>query len=136
MDVLGGWDWPAGPKSVWGPVGWRWLHLTAIYYPRAPCPADAQRAAVRLRAFLARLPCAECRWHAARYLHHDPPALSGSEAFRVWTWRFHNAVNARLGHRLIPYAECRGLYAADIRWADWASGAGARQPSASAWAPA
>jgi FAD-linked sulfhydryl oxidase len=123
MGTLGGWDWPAGPKSVWGPIGWRWLHLAAIYYPRAPAAADAEDTAARIGAFVARLPCAECRWHAALHLRRDPPALGSSGAFRVWAWRFHNAVNARLGHRRVSYAECCRLYADDIRWADWAGGA-------------
>lgn len=108
------WHWPAVPKGEWGPRGWRWLHLTAIAYPRAPTRADARRAFRRIWAFVSGLPCAECREHATRHVARCPPDLASTGALQAWAWRFHNMANARLGKRLISYGAYRRLYAAAL----------------------
>jgi hypothetical protein len=106
------WDWAPTNKSVWGPAGWRWLHLRAIRYPRrAPTRDDAARAFVEIWAFLSQLPCRRCREHAKAYFARNPPDLRDGPALEVWAWRFHNAVNARLGKPLVSYAEYERLYA-------------------------
>lgn len=102
MDVI---TWPQGmPKSVWGPIGWRWVHHEARSYPRQPTRADAVRAFTRYWNFISRLPCSECRAHAIAYFTRNPPALSSGPALEIWAWRFHNAVNARLGKPLVAYS--------------------------------
>jgi hypothetical protein len=105
---------PDVPKSEWGPPKWAWLHRTTISYPAAPTPGVARATHRRIWAFVSRLPCAVCRDHAIRYLQRHPPDLASTDALQTWAWRFHNAVNARLGKQLVSFDEYRVLYADDI----------------------
>jgi mitochondrial FAD-linked sulfhydryl oxidase len=109
----------AGPPSAWGPRGWNWLHLLAVNYPPEPAQEDMRRAFRRLVDFATHLPCAECRDHTLQYLAANSPDLADTYALQAWVWRFHNAVNARLGKRLFPYEEYQALYADEICWANW-----------------
>lgn len=104
------WRWPRGPPSSWGPPAWGWLHREAIAYPQAPTFADGQLAFRRIWAFVAQLPCARCRSHAIQYILARPPDLASSKKLQEWMWRFHNAVNARLGKPLMPYCRYEALY--------------------------
>lgn len=117
-----GWAWPALPKREWGPRGWNWLHVTAINYPPSPTLTDARVAFRRIWTFVSHLPCAECRNHATRFVRQNPPNLASTYALQAWVWKFHNAVNLRLGNPLIPYEEYQRLYADEICWANWSSG--------------
>lgn len=110
----GAWRWPNVSKKQWGPPGWRWLHTTAINYPRAPTRADAQATFRRVWDFVSNLPCEECRRHATHYVTSNPPNLASSDAFQEWAWRFHNAANARLGKPLVSFEEYRRLYAREL----------------------
>lgn len=121
-----GWAWPAAlPKSSWGPRAWYWLHVTAINYPPSPTPVDARIAESRIWGFVTHLPCASCRDHATQFVRQRPPSLESTYALQAWVWRFHNAVNLRLGKPLIPYEEYLRLYADEICWADWTGECGA-----------
>lgn len=115
--------WPSAPKRVWGPKGWRWLHLEAISFPAEPTPAEAARTAARIRAFVESLPCPECRTHAQAALRRSPPDLAGSHALQVWAWELHNAVNARLKKPRHSYGAYLAAYADEIEWAERVGGA-------------
>jgi hypothetical protein len=108
---------PQGTKEEWGPRGWRWLHVTAIGYPLRPTPGEARAAAERISGFVGHIPCPECRGHAARYVRRRPLALENSDSLQVWAWRFHNAVNARLGKPLVSFDAYRAAYARELCWA-------------------
>lgn len=54
------------------------------------------------------LPCKICRNHAIAYLESNPPEYSHN-AFD-WAWRFHNAVNARLGKDFYDYNRAARKY--------------------------
>ena len=114
-----GWAWPRIPKWEWGPRGWKWLHVTAINYPLKPTLTDASIAHRRIWNFVANLPCPECRDHATRFFHQRPPVLLSAGDLQVWVWRFHNAVNLRLGKPLASYGDYLRLYADEICWANW-----------------
>lgn len=116
------WRWPNVPKGKWGPRGWNWLHVTAINYPQDPTLAEARLAFRRIWNFITHLPCAECRAHAVQFVLRHPPDLSSTFGLQAWVWRFHNAVNYRLGKRVIPYEEYLAVYADEICWADWQEG--------------
>lgn len=116
------WNWPNAPKAVWGRLGWKWLHETAIDYPLDPTPQEAAAVALRLRSFAAHLPCGECRGHATAYLAKNPPALSNTYALQSWAWRFHNAVNKRLGKPVITYEMYCRIYARELENAAWKFG--------------
>ena len=108
------WIRPNASKKQWGPKKWDRLHKIAIGYPRRPSPADARVAYRSIWALVVNLPCAECREHAARYVTRNPPDLANTETLQIWAWRFHNAVNARLGKRLVSYWEYLRLYANEL----------------------
>lgn len=109
------WAWPPVPKGTWGPQGWNWAHNLAISYPANPSLADARVAHLRLMNFISNLPCAECRYHATCYVANNPPALASSLTFQSWFWRFHNAVNLRLGKPFYSYDRYLEDYADEIR---------------------
>ena len=116
------WAWGAGQtKKQWGPRAWKWLHLMTISYPQEPTEKDAQIAEARIQNFVANLPCPECRQHASEYLKENPPDFSSSSALQAWAWRFHNAVNARLGHQTFSFAAYSRLYLSEMCWANWSA---------------
>jgi hypothetical protein len=115
-----GWAWPKDiPKPTWGPLGWNWLHTTAIEFPAQPSAGDRREVLRRIWDFVSRLPCAECQGHARRYLQRNPPAADDTYSLQAWAWRFHNAVNARLGKRQVSYAAYQHAYSDEICWASW-----------------
>lgn len=107
------------PKKVWGPRGWQWAHSEAINYPAAPTPRQQQAAHLRFWAFIQGLPCGECRYHATEYARVYPPDFSGTHNYQTWMWRFHNAVNRRLGKPLISAEEYRELYKEEMAKTYW-----------------
>lgn len=103
-----------GGKSVWGPPKWYWLHSAAIAHPDHPTLADRRRAHAQFWAFVSSLPCEECRIHARDYARRHPPDFSSSDAYQTWAWRFHNAVNQRLGKPIMSAKEYREVYAEEL----------------------
>jgi hypothetical protein len=73
----------------------------------------------RFWAFLHSLPCPECREHSLAYARTRPPDFSGSHAFQIWSWEFHNSVNARLGKPLMSAEEYNQHYAEELQKAYW-----------------
>ena len=68
--------------------------------------ADADRA--WLTAWLAHVPCGDCKAHAREILKTLPP-MFGAGWF-AWTVAFHNAVNARLGKPQVTVWVARKLW--------------------------
>jgi hypothetical protein len=112
--LAAGAGWAPAPKAEWGPRAWHWLHLEAINYPAAPEKGVRLAAFARFWAFVQGLPCAECRAHATRYARAYPPDFSGSAGYQTWAWRFHNAVNRRLGKPLMAAEEYRRAYQVEL----------------------
>lgn len=107
------------PKDEWGPRAWYWLHTSAIYYPAHPTAAAHSTMFARFWSFVQNLPCPECRLHAIQYAREYPPDFSGTDRFQTWAWRFHNAVNHRLGKPLLSAEEYRQAYAEELGRAYW-----------------
>lgn len=107
------------PKSEWGSRGWAWLHTQAINHPAYPSELDRIAMFARFWSFIQTLPCSECRIHATEYAREYPPDFSGSAGFQTWAWRFHNAVNLRLGKPLMSAEEYRRTYAEEISKNYW-----------------
>lgn len=138
--VKDSWLWPPNVnKNTWGPLGWRWLHMTAISYPMDPSLADAKLAFNRIWDFVAHLPCLDCRRHAIRYVSDHTPNLSDTNTLQIWAWTFHNVVNRRLKKPLMPFAAYTHMYRLEKCWANYSalectSSAGAEPASLSAGA--
>jgi FAD-linked sulfhydryl oxidase len=98
------------PKKYWGPPAWHWGHLRAIFYPDKPSVEDRRLASNDVSEFISRLPCEECRNHATVYVGEHPLDLANSDAFQMWWFTFHNAVNVRLKKPEISYTTYYELY--------------------------
>lgn len=89
----------------WGTGMWISLHLLAAW---ADTPDKIPIVCSQIRYICSRLPCPECVEHAKRYIMLNPPEKA--DDIFVYTWRFHNNVNARLGKPQLPYEKARDAY--------------------------
>jgi hypothetical protein len=87
------------PVESSGAVMWRELHEYT--------PGDGS--AAWLAAFNDRVPCGECKREWKAWQEQNPPNFSSVEAWRLWTWAAHNAVNARIGAPQVEYVEAARL---------------------------
>jgi FAD-linked sulfhydryl oxidase len=110
------WRWPNVSAERWGPYGWKWLHKLAIKYPTCPSMYDVNYAYYRIINFIENLPCNICKNHAEQYIEHNPLTLNSSQELQEWVWEFHNAVNFRLGKKLISFERYQYNYAYDLIW--------------------
>ena len=81
------------PITVWGPLGWDWLHNLAICYEKYPSENDAYEIFNKIQNFIEKLPCAICKNHAISYITNNPINLTNNKGFQIWAWNFHNSVN-------------------------------------------
>lgn len=92
-------------NKEWGPGRWQSIHVTA---------ADVDTSekfkffCSWVRNQIEHLPCQECVDHAKEYLKSNPPEKA-EDAF-IWAWRFHNAVNRRLGKPEMEYTTVKQIY--------------------------
>ena len=92
----------ATPREVWGPVAWRFLHLSAALSDRKDVGALWMPF---LKATAAVLPCDMCRQEMSQYVllkrfTVNPITVTGpvvKEGMMRYMWAFHNEVNKRLG---------------------------------------
>jgi len=86
--------------AIWGPLGWMTLHSVATCYPEAPTPSEKVLMSNWLDMFRDTITCATCRGHftelLANYRRQYPGMFDSRQAFAVFTFRAHNAVNRRL----------------------------------------
>ena len=54
------------------------------------------------------LPCSNCSYHLREYLMQNP--LEKELNYFVWSWRFHNTVNQRLGKPEVDFETASKLY--------------------------
>lgn len=82
---------------LWGHHTWISLHIMAFVFPDDPTE-ERQKSFVDLLTNLSKnLPCQGCSKHFELYLAEHPVDASCRAKLREWLWRFHNAVNVRLG---------------------------------------
>jgi hypothetical protein len=86
--------------AVWGPLAWSLLHSIgnrAGQNVTKKLQVDENREALWLLHHLEYIiPCPECRQHIKVYRKkHGLPRTSAE--FGIWIWKFHEAVNQRLG---------------------------------------
>lgn len=92
-------------KEIWGPGRWQSIHVTAAW---ANTPDKVKIFNMWIRDQIEHLPCEDCRNHAREYIQYNPP--DHAEDPFIWSWRFHNAVNRRLGKPEIEYNIAKELY--------------------------
>ena len=86
--------------SVWGPLGWDWLHNLAICYPHQPTDNDQHFYYLKIKNFIETLPCIKCINHAINYINSYPIDLSNNKRFQYWVFYFHNYVNSLKGKKI------------------------------------
>lgn len=105
------------PK-VFGPGCWFSIHTAAFNAGNQ----GAKVAFVTLMKDLAdKLPCIECRGHCKGYISKNPiesywnttDSKGRQIGLFLWTVNFHNAVNARLRKKVIPFDEAYQMYSDD-----------------------
>jgi hypothetical protein len=100
------------PPSVWGPIFWHTIHVTALAYPENPSYAQ-KRAAKEFYESLAHLiPCPKCREHYQTHLQKMPisPHLDRRADLFRWTVDVHNTVNKMLEKPIVKEAEALQFY--------------------------
>lgn len=65
-----------------------------------------------MKNIIQNLPCNDCRQHASRYLSQNPPEnyLGLVDGLFIYTIKFHNFVNERLGKPILSEEEAKALY--------------------------
>lgn len=100
------------PPSVWGPIFWHTIHVTALSYPSEPNYAQ-KRAAKEFYESLAQLiPCPVCREHYQTHLQKMPisPHLDRRDDLFRWTIDLHNEVNKMLGKPIYTELDSINFY--------------------------
>jgi hypothetical protein len=93
------------PPAVWGPKLWKLLHILGYYSARVPeiMKKDAKREMDWMLSHLETIvPCVECRLHIEEY-RRTVAAPGTLNEVAEWMWRFHEAVNVRLGKTGVPF---------------------------------
>ena len=101
------------PK-VWGPTFWQTLHTCAATYPVNPSTIDKKQYFNYIVSFGNILPCSTCRDHFRKMLvdmNFGMNVLRSQESFFRFMFDIHNAVNKRIGKRVITdYSGVRRAY--------------------------
>lgn len=107
-------EFPSSPP-VFGPGVWLSIHILAI---------DSVND-IAIGFFIAwinkmvyRLPCSTCIKHATDYLSKNPPepyidtvnSNGVKNGMFMWSWKFHNYVNGRLGKEVISFENAYNMY--------------------------
>jgi len=106
--------------AVWGPMGWMTLHSMASLYPEMPSLAERQLMNSWLDMFRDTITCPHCKDHftdlLASYRAKFPGMLNSKKDFMYFTFRAHNAVNARL-HKPVyrTVQECMDLLRNNVK---------------------
>jgi hypothetical protein len=87
------------PPSVWGPLFWHTMHITALGYPTNPAYNHKKAAKEFYESLAFLIPCPVCREHYETHLQKNPltPHLDRRDDLFRWTVNLHNEVNEKLG---------------------------------------
>jgi hypothetical protein len=101
------------PKYI-GPGVWNTIHKQAYL---AQTPARQQQFIIFMKDTCYGFPCKVCRGHCTEYIKNNPMEnYAGSTVdgkllgLFVWTWKFHNTVNARLNKPMMSWETAVTLY--------------------------
>jgi len=104
---------PVSPTE-WGPGLWKFLHISARFYPDQACSQRIQAMFKFITAMPSVLPCDACAKHANDYIRQTYQQLTEAVKTRRDIFRylvdFHNYVNQRLGKSMMSYDEAWKLY--------------------------
>ena len=95
-----------GVSEYLGPGYWAVLHIDSYNANDYDSKVDSANTIARI---ITKFPCEKCRRHATEYASANPliHSVKDSDPYSVfkWVWKFHNAVNSRLGKPIITIEE-------------------------------
>jgi hypothetical protein len=101
------------PKYI-GPGVWNTIHRQAY---GANTPSKQQQFIIFMKDTCYNFPCTVCRGHCTEYIKNNPlEVYIGSTVddkplgLFIWSWKFHNAVNARLKKPIMSWNTAITLY--------------------------
>jgi len=100
------------PPSVWGPILWHTIHVTALSYPSNPTYAQKKAAKEFYESLAELIPCPVCREHYKVHIQKLPltPHLDRRADLFRWTVELHNEVNQMLGKPIVSETESINFY--------------------------
>lgn len=101
------------PKYI-GPGAWNNIHKQSYL---ARTPNQQQQFIIFMKSTCYSFPCRVCRGHCTEYIKNNPlenylgSTVDGQPlGLFVWTWKFHNTVNARLKKPIMSWDTAITLY--------------------------
>ena len=93
-----------------GPGTWNVIHTLAF---KATSKPKQKEFINTLKLIIDYFPCEKCRGHAQDYLKNHPVEdyQNDSQGMFIWSWKFHNAVNFRIGKNQMSWELAYHLYA-------------------------
>jgi hypothetical protein len=88
---------------VQGPSAWDRMHRAALH-------GEPSRFRGVVDGIIGGLPCGECAIDARAFVGNHPPPKGGNAEQFEWSWRFHNAVNRKLGKPELNIEAAARLY--------------------------
>jgi hypothetical protein len=88
--------------DIFGPGWWWFLQNEAL---DAQSKEEIEYFIRKLPRRLASLPCAKCRYNAARYIEENPPRRYAGlkDGMYRYVWEFHNYKNKEKGKPIVPF---------------------------------
>ena len=96
-----------GP-SIWGPHGWKFIHMIALAYPDNPTNDNKKNYKNFFTGIQYILPCSICRDNYKKHLKDFPltnKILNSRELLIKWTIDIHNMVNKETGKPELKYED-------------------------------
>lgn len=101
---------PEAKKQRRGAYAWKVVHTYPIENRESWNPFNAQRFFFHVFWNLVPKEGCSCNEFFVGYCNSNPPDFSSADDFFAWTWRLHNAVNAKLGKPILSLEEAIQLH--------------------------
>lgn len=107
-------EFQTDPKIV-GPGTWYCIHVLGYYADNLKKAAEF---VVNMENILSNFPCSKCKERSMIYFKRYPPHQYLNQRDNngqligpfLWTWKFHNWVNSKLGKPSIPFENAINMY--------------------------
>ena len=98
-------------NTNWGPDAWYKFHREAAKYPDYPTNYDAKRITYfYYQKFLEYIDCPSCKKEYIRIINNNTIKIYSKIDLFMWTVDIHNAINSKLGKKIISYDEAFKLW--------------------------
>jgi hypothetical protein len=101
---------PEAKKQRKGAYAWMVIHTYPIENRNSWNPFNAQRFFFHVFWNLVPKEGCSCSEFFVTYCNTNPPDFSSAEAFFLWSFGLHNAVNAKIGKPILTYSDACKLW--------------------------